>query len=302
MKKIIIFAILFLVLINYVVAEEAEEETEAGIEPDSALYFLDLSMERIQSVFISGSNNKADFYINTAKERLAEAIIMINKQKYELAEKTMQRYNKSLNNANIQIELAEKEGYGIQEFIEEINKLNIKLKAKPELMKFVKTTVLIQEETEEEQEEPKEALNEAIPDNNPINISEIYSDFISPAEYESIINEAELVSSDWCELGDIYEGDIGREIKEAYVIGLRTFKGKEMCYAKATVSGDYYDKEYKFYFTEDNEDVWLVFEMGDKEEDYHLSEGEEFFFSTFDSGDDNGTDDGGINIVIPGLG
>lgn len=72
---------------------------KAGLTPDSTFYFLKSSKELIQTFFTFGAENKAKQFLHLSEVRLAEYLKMIEKGKTEIAEKTLEKYKKQLNQA-----------------------------------------------------------------------------------------------------------------------------------------------------------------------------------------------------------
>ncbi len=117
MKKIFaLFAILVL-LTSFVIAEDAEpvlyddtpepelidaepelfeDDTEAGITPDSIFYGLDRAMERISLALTFNKAKKAEKGLKYANERLMEVKQMIEENKLEHAEKAQEEHGKTM--------------------------------------------------------------------------------------------------------------------------------------------------------------------------------------------------------------
>ena len=70
-----------------------------GLTPDSPFYFLKSWEEKIQLFFTFGAENKAKQYLHLSEVRLAEYKKMIEKGKTEIAEKTLDKYQKQLDRA-----------------------------------------------------------------------------------------------------------------------------------------------------------------------------------------------------------
>jgi len=73
MKYSIMFVVLLLVF-SPVYAEE--EEIDAGITPDSGLYFLDTFMDNMRLAFAAKGESKIKMQLDIAEERLAEVNAM----------------------------------------------------------------------------------------------------------------------------------------------------------------------------------------------------------------------------------
>ncbi|MDW7673641.1 MAG: DUF5667 domain-containing protein, partial [Bacillota bacterium] len=82
--------------------EEAAESTttEVSITPDSLLYPVKRLIESVRVALTFTEEGKAELLIEFANERLAEAQIMTEQNKLELAEKVIQVYAKTIAKAN----------------------------------------------------------------------------------------------------------------------------------------------------------------------------------------------------------
>ncbi len=99
-KKITVLIVLLLMFtFGANVLAQGSELPKAGLTPDSPFYFLEKISEDIRTFFTFGDLKKAERYAALAAERLAEAKAVVEKGKPELAEKTMVRYEKQLNNS-----------------------------------------------------------------------------------------------------------------------------------------------------------------------------------------------------------
>lgn len=105
MKKIIYSLILFTFLFGAIgISAQDSDLPSPGILPDSPFYFLKTWKEAIQNFFIFGAENKAKQFLHLADVRLAEYQKMIEKGKTEIAQKTLDKYEKQLNHALQKIE------------------------------------------------------------------------------------------------------------------------------------------------------------------------------------------------------
>jgi len=86
-----------------------------GLTPDSPFYFLKSWKESIQTFFTFGAENKAKQFLHLAEVRLAEYQKMIEKGKTEIAEKTLEKYEKQLNHALEKAEEAKEGGKDVEE-------------------------------------------------------------------------------------------------------------------------------------------------------------------------------------------
>jgi len=87
-----------------VTAEDQADEEAAGITPDSPLYGLERSMERLRTNLALNNEKKAELEIANAEERVAEAAVMAKKgnlkgleKALEVHERNMQRAQKAIN-------------------------------------------------------------------------------------------------------------------------------------------------------------------------------------------------------------
>lgn len=99
MNKIIILIVIFSFAFGVAVFAQTSDSPSAGILPDSPFYFLKNWKEQIQTFFTFGAENKAKQFLHLADVRLAEYKKMIEKGKTEIAQKTLEKYEKQLNRA-----------------------------------------------------------------------------------------------------------------------------------------------------------------------------------------------------------
>ncbi len=90
------------------------------IAPDSPFYFLQTWKESIQTFFTFGLENKAKQYLHLAEVRLDEYQKMVDKGKTEIAEKTLAKYEKQLNNALQKTEELKNKGQDIKDLSQKI--------------------------------------------------------------------------------------------------------------------------------------------------------------------------------------
>ncbi len=84
-KKISLVLVLLLLASPLILAQT--EEAEAGITPDSFLWGLDVAMEKVQMMFTFKQENKVNFGLQIANERLAEMNMMIKQNKLQFINK-----------------------------------------------------------------------------------------------------------------------------------------------------------------------------------------------------------------------
>ena len=111
MKKTLLLLFIFSLLLGGVgILAKDNELPESGLTPDSPFYFLKTWKEQIQLFFTFGAENKAKQYLHLADVRLAEYQKMIEKGKTELAQKTLDKYEKQLNHALQKMEELKQKG------------------------------------------------------------------------------------------------------------------------------------------------------------------------------------------------
>jgi len=100
MKKIFLSFIILSFFIGAVgVLAQSDNLPSSGITPDSRFYFLKTWKEAIQTFFTFGAENKAAQYLHLADVRLAEYQKMLEKGKTDIAQRTLDKYQKQLDYA-----------------------------------------------------------------------------------------------------------------------------------------------------------------------------------------------------------
>lgn len=148
-KKILTLTILSLLLGGIVSAQDINLP-DPGLTPDSPFYFLERAAEAVGTFFTFGDIKKAERYANLAAERLAEVQAMAEKNKPELVEKTLERYEKQLQKAITKTEEAKNKGkntMGVANIISEATQRH---------------TSVLQEVLEKVPEQAKPAIEHAI--------------------------------------------------------------------------------------------------------------------------------------------
>ncbi|NOZ59371.1 MAG: hypothetical protein GXO66_07355 [Euryarchaeota archaeon] len=90
-------------------------EEEAGIAPDSLLYFFDRLLEKLELALAMSEEEKIKVRLKHAEERLAEIKVMQKKKKPELIVELSAEYRKEIEEVEREIEEAEKQGRNITE-------------------------------------------------------------------------------------------------------------------------------------------------------------------------------------------
>jgi len=120
MRKIIFLLIVLSFVIAGCRALAEENLPDPGTLPDSTFYFLKSWKESIQTFFTFGAENKVKQYLHLAEVRLAEYQKMIEKGKTEIAQKTLDKYEKRLNHATQKIEELENKGKDVKNISKEL--------------------------------------------------------------------------------------------------------------------------------------------------------------------------------------
>ena len=115
MKKALFLLIALIILTGGLsVLAQGTSTVSFGLAPDSPFYFLKTWKENIQIFFTFGAENKAKQFLRLADVRLAEYQKMIEKGKTEIAQKTLDKYEKQLNNALQKIEDLKNKGKNVE--------------------------------------------------------------------------------------------------------------------------------------------------------------------------------------------
>lgn len=99
MKKILIVLLLGIFLLSGFTVLADSKLPSAGMLPDNTFYFFKVWKESIQTFFTFKAEKKVNQYLHLADVRLAEYQKLIEKNKTELAQKTLDKYEKQLNRA-----------------------------------------------------------------------------------------------------------------------------------------------------------------------------------------------------------
>ena len=115
MQKIFLLVVVlsFLVAAPGVLAQDSDLPSP-GITPDSPFYFLKTWKESIQTFFTFGVENKAKQFLHLSEVRLVEYQKMIEKGKTEIAQKTLEKYEKQLSHALEKAEEAKEKGKDVE--------------------------------------------------------------------------------------------------------------------------------------------------------------------------------------------
>ena len=121
MRKIIFSLVVTTVLAGGVgVLAQSDNLLPSGITPDSPFYFFKTLKESIQTFFTFGAENKAKQFLHLADVRLAEYQKMLEKGKTDLAQKTLDKYEKQLSRAIQKVEELKNKGKDVKDVSERI--------------------------------------------------------------------------------------------------------------------------------------------------------------------------------------
>ena len=127
MKAIsLLITLVFLFSLTAGVLAQETELPDPGLTPDSPFYFLEIIAEEIGTFFTFGDLKKAERYANLAAERLAEAQVMVEREKPKLVEKTLERYEDQLEKALARAEKADAQGKDTKELAKTITEATYK--------------------------------------------------------------------------------------------------------------------------------------------------------------------------------
>lgn len=97
-----------------------------GLLPDSPFYFLKNWGERVGTFFTFGDMAKAERFADLAEIRLSEAQALVEKEKPEVSEKTLIRYQNRLSHALTKAEEAKTKGHDVDEVLTKVAEATLK--------------------------------------------------------------------------------------------------------------------------------------------------------------------------------
>ena len=97
--KYIVSLVALSVLFSGLAFAKTEGLPDLGLTPDSPFYFFKTWQENIQTFFAFGAENKARQYLHLADVRLAEYQKLIEEEKMDIAQKTLDKYESQLQRA-----------------------------------------------------------------------------------------------------------------------------------------------------------------------------------------------------------
>lgn len=174
MNKIIITLITFSLFFSTVALAKDFSLPEAGLTPDSSFYFLKSWKENVQTFFTFNAKQKAKQYLHLAGVRLAEYQKMLEKNKTEIAEKTLTKYQNQLNRALSKVEEIKEKGtlrqaQGKEDLIQQIQQV------------VSRHLEILQENLQRVPEQAKEGIENAIK-NSQKNLEKVCAQVITPAK------------------------------------------------------------------------------------------------------------------------
>lgn len=99
MKLHILVVVVILSLSTVIAQHDTDEIDNAGITPDSIFYGLDIAIERVRLAFTFGDENKINYGLEKADERLNEVREMIHENKLVEANDAEERRQESIEKA-----------------------------------------------------------------------------------------------------------------------------------------------------------------------------------------------------------
>ena len=105
-QTIVAIAIMMMLSAGIVFAEETIEQSDvdlqadAGLTPDSALYGIDLALEKLSLALAKDNFARAKIAMQQAKEHLAEARLMAKKEKLEARDKALKAHDERVADAD----------------------------------------------------------------------------------------------------------------------------------------------------------------------------------------------------------
>lgn len=112
--------------------DNRKSKTNAGINPDSALYGLDVALDNIRHLLAANTDAKAKVGLEIAEERLAEVREMIQKNKLKEAKRANHEHEKAM--ARVKADIAKHKGKSDRDEIK-INEKKNEIKIKVEIGK-----------------------------------------------------------------------------------------------------------------------------------------------------------------------
>ena len=120
-KKILLVSILSIFLFTGLVKAETNDLLDPGMLPDSPFYFLKSFFEELGIFLTFNQNNKTERLLMLAETRLAEANVLAEKGKSELAERAIHRHQERINQALDRTEQAKARGMNVDDILTRVS-------------------------------------------------------------------------------------------------------------------------------------------------------------------------------------
>lgn len=120
-RKVLLLSILSIFLFSGLVNAETNDLPEPGMLPDSPFYFLKSFFEEIGVFLTFNQTNKTERLLRLAETRLAEANVLAEKGKSELAEKSIHRHQERINQALDRVEQAKAKGMNVDDVLTRVS-------------------------------------------------------------------------------------------------------------------------------------------------------------------------------------
>lgn len=128
-KKFLILPLLTVFLFVGVAQAQTSDLPKPGMLPDSSFYFLKSWKEGVGTFFTFGDLKKAERFLNLSEKRLAEAEALADKNKLEMAERAVERYQEQLNLALSKAKEAKTKGLDADEVLAKVSEATLKHQA-----------------------------------------------------------------------------------------------------------------------------------------------------------------------------
>jgi hypothetical protein len=125
-KKLIITILIIPFLFVGLVQAQTDDLPDPGMLPDNPFYFLKSWSESIGTFLTFGEEKKAERFLELSERRLSEARALAEKERGDMAERAMEKYEEQLNKAMQRAEQAGERGMDIDALLERISERTLK--------------------------------------------------------------------------------------------------------------------------------------------------------------------------------
>lgn len=125
-KKITIGVLLVSFLMIGLVQSQTNDLPDPGILPDSPFYFLKSWSEGIGTLLTFGEGKRAERSFNLSERRLSEVKALAEKERGDIAERIIDKYEEQLNSAIQKAEKAKEKGKDMDDLLERISERTLK--------------------------------------------------------------------------------------------------------------------------------------------------------------------------------